>query len=109
MPLWATANDETVFRLRPRSWDTLDSRNSDLELGEEKTRRIFFGGFAGVTCLRHGVGKGSLGAGLDYGKVAPATRAHALRRSEAGMRHLSLREQSRPLLNLFDNVPFPPH
>src|SRR5215471_623733 len=28
-----------------------------LELAEEKTRRILFGRFAGVTCLRHGLGR----------------------------------------------------
>jgi RNA-directed DNA polymerase len=28
-----------------------------LELAEEKTRRILFGCFAGVTCLRHGLGR----------------------------------------------------
>ena len=28
-----------------------------LELAEEKTRRILFGRFAGMTCLRHGLGR----------------------------------------------------
>src|SRR5215471_17346044 len=33
------------------------SRNFGLELAEEKTRRILFGRFAGMTCLRHGLGR----------------------------------------------------
>jgi Reverse transcriptase (RNA-dependent DNA polymerase) len=44
-----------------------------LELAEEKTRRILFGRFAEVTCLRHGLGRPEtfefLGSSMSVGRI----------------------------------------
>ena len=46
-----------------------------LELAEEKTRRILFGRFAGVTCLRHGLGRPETFEFLGFKHVCGVDRA----------------------------------
>jgi len=46
-----------------------------LELAEEKTRRILFGRFAGVTCLRHGLGRPATFEFLGFKHVCGVDRA----------------------------------
>src|ERR1035438_5179018 len=46
-----------------------------LELAEEKTRRIFFGRFADVTCLRHGLGRPETFEFLGFKHVCGVDRA----------------------------------
>src|SRR5579864_5163785 len=46
-----------------------------LELAEEKTRRILFGRFAGMTCLRHGLGRPETFEFLGFKHVCGVDRA----------------------------------
>jgi RNA-directed DNA polymerase len=49
-----------------------------LELAEEKTRRILFGRFAGVTCLRQGLGRPETFEFLGFKHVCGVDRAGRL-------------------------------
>lgn len=56
------------------SLDPPDERGG-LELAEKKTRRILFGRFAGVTCLRHGLGRPETFEFLGFKHVCAVDRA----------------------------------